>query len=463
MESKFIRRHQQVIPKNKCIAIHRIYFVLAILFGLVFSVAMPMFSEQDGQYHYVAASGIVNLPTNLSNYGEYSVGSGMKGQEVFYQNGTYFQQYYLQKVELIPQKDIPRLPKALQSIWNYDYLGHLIPALGVWIGYHIYPSLGVMVTVGRLLNMAVCTTFLFFIIKWVKKGKLIFACIMLSPVAINSFASLSYDGINFVWVSLLIALAINMIVSERDKWKAYIPGIIILSILSFIWLKTNYLVFFAMFPIIVLDKVFRENQEKINMSLKSSSKKELNLKKVITLIFSLVTIVGVAVFYYWAHGNGGTRYILSRLWASFGITYTTNQNIVSQSLLTQTNRGYNLVPFWVSGVWFTLMLGALLAEEKYVKSKTISFGAIGVFLTSILAVYLAFVSWGGTTSGQIFGVQGRYFTPLLPMLSLGVSNENFKLEVSSYKAVVIAMIIVVTFSNSLLVVDTLSGMHGFFA
>ncbi|MGX7011905.1 DUF2142 domain-containing protein [Lactococcus cremoris] len=460
MDSEYIELHKKRREqKEPTIPIHKIYLVLSILFGLIFSIAMPLFSEQDGQYHYVAASEMVNLSTNLSNYGEYTVGSGTDGQDFFYKNKKYFSQYYLQKIEIIPQKDIPRLPNSAKSKFNYDYFGHLIPALGVYIGHKIYPSLGVMVTVGRLLNMVFCSILLFFIIKWVKKGKEVFACILLSPVAINSLASLSYDAVNFVWVSMLIALAINMIVSKRERWKLYIPVLVIISIISFIWIKTNYLVLLAIFPIIIINKMLGEGIEK-NRRTQTSQQKYHRMILLLTVASGIVGTLGLIIISY---NNGGIGYILSRLWPSFGITYTTNQNIVSQTLLSQSNRGENLLPFWLSGVWFALMICMLLVQEKYVKSRFISWGALGIFIVSIIAVYLAFIPFGGVSSGQIWGVQGRYFTPLLPLLSIVVGNYKFKLKLSPQKPLIILMAVIVVFSNSLVVINTLTGMYGLFS
>ncbi|WP_081165651.1 DUF2142 domain-containing protein [Lactococcus garvieae] len=435
--------------------VHKLYIVLVLLFGIIFSTAMPIFQEQDGQYHFATASAMADLSVNLSNYGEYAVGSGTDNQRQFYQNGTHFQQFYLQKVQIIPQEDVPRKINALGSKFNYDYMGHIIPALGVWIGYHIYPSLGVMTVVARLLNLFVCAIMMFFIIKWVKKGKLLFACVMLSPVAIISFASLSYDAINFVWVAFLIAYMINMLVSPKLSLKKEIPIIGGLGIIGILWFKTNYLVLFVMLAIILFNYL-------INRYYGDNLGQQRAKRKIITII-SLVSLVAASgAFYYWSHGNGGVRHVVARLWASFGIISTPTPNLISQTLLAQSNRGQNGLPYWIAGVWFALLICILLVEDKYVKSKIVSFGALGVFGVSILAVYMAFISYNNAISGQIYGVQGRYFTPVLLLLSLFISNEKFKLKIKPKGTIIFIMIIIVIVSNTLIVTNTLSNMHGLF-
>ena len=111
--------------------VHKLYIVLVLLFGIIFSTAMPIFQEQDGQYHFATASAMADLPVNLSNYGEYAVGSGTDNQRQFYQNGTHFQQFYLQKVQIIPQEDVPRKINALSSKFNYDYMGHILSLIHI--------------------------------------------------------------------------------------------------------------------------------------------------------------------------------------------------------------------------------------------------------------------------------------------------------------------------------------------
>lgn len=435
--------------------VHKLYIILILFFGIIFSIAMPVFHEQDGQYHFVASSSMVGLPVNLSNYGEYAVGSGMDSQRQFYQNGTHFQQFYLQKVQIIPQEDIPRKINALSSKFNYDYMGHIIPAIGVWVGYHIYPSLGVMTVTARLFNLIACAIMMFFIIKWVKKSKLLFACVMLSPVAVISFASLSYDGINFVWVAFLIAYMINMLVKPKLLLKRELPIIAFLGGVSILWFKTNFLILFVMLTIILANHL-------LNIYYGEGVKQQKNKNRIIALISFVVFVSGSGALYYWTHSNGGVRYLVSRLWASFGIISTPTPNLVSQTLLAQTNRTANGLPYWIAGVWFALIICILLVEDKYVKSKVISFGALGVFVVSVLAVYMAFISYNNATSGQIYGVQGRYFTPILLLLSLLVGNEKFRLKIKPKGTIILLMIIIIVVSNTLIVTNTLSNMHGLF-
>lgn len=445
--------------------IHKIYLTLALLLGALLAIGMPFFNEPDGQYHYIVSSQIAGLTTNLSHYGEQTIGTGVDGQVPFYQDNTRFEEYYLQKIEVMPNSKLPRATE-LPSVFSYNYVGHLIPAIGVWLGYHVYPSLGVMITVARLFSVFVCSIAMFFIIKRVKKGKLLFAAVMLSPVAMNSFASLSYDAINFVWVAMLAAVAINFILDEKIKiWR--ILQILIMSGLTVIWAKTNFIIVIPVFLLIFIGKLVGSKKERksriyghtlaLQRTFKSKYRPEKNRLLLFIFVFLAVIAAVAALIILGARYGGGLKVI-----SLFLTTFTYRHNgisvaVISQSLLAQPYPEINFVPLWLSAVWLVLIVIVTLSEEKYVESKFISYGTLVLFILAVIAVYYGFLSTAAG-NGYISGVQGRYFTPLLLLFSIISGHKSFKLKLHSYKTVVIALIVIAVGSNVLLLVDTLQAI-----
>jgi len=157
------------ILENK---IHKIYFVLAVVIGIILSVGMPLFSEPDGQWHYSVSTNMVHLSNDLSAYGE-PVGTGLNVQKSAYQRGNHFEQYFENKIVKMPIQNIPRT-NSIPPVLSSNFLGHLIPAIGVWIGYHIYPSAGVMIVVGRLFSSIISSFIICLIIKKSKKVNWLF-------------------------------------------------------------------------------------------------------------------------------------------------------------------------------------------------------------------------------------------------------------------------------------------------
>ena len=106
-----------------------------------------------------------------------------------------------------------------------------------------------------------------------------------------------------------------------------------------------------------------------------------------------------------------------------------------------------------------MILAAAFAEAKFVKDPLISYGALGLFILNILALYVnfftGFSSGVNAANGAIGGVQGRYVTPMLFLLPLFAGNEHFELRVVSYKTVALFSAVIIVISNSLLFFDTL--------
>lgn len=431
--------------------IHKFYLTIALFFGVVLSIGMPFFNEPDGVYHFVNSSNIVHLTTDITVYGENSkwFGNQFINQKPAYQNGDYFKKYFETEVQRMRMSKLPRsteYPKVL----SYNFLGHIVPAAGVWLGYHIYPSMGMMIVCARLLSMFVYSLILFFIIKYVKRGKLVFTIIGLSPVAMNTFSSLSYDGLTLILAAFLVAVGINMVNKRKITPLNLIP-MIISSIAVYFAAKTNIKLLILIFPIIVLSILMKGRiKGRIN-------KLPSRLKLIISIFLLSVVLIGGAIY---AQRYGGLGLVIYKLFMNFSYNFNPNINVQDiNTILVQPLATHNMMPFWLTSVWFIMILAAAFAEAKFVKDPLISYGALGLFILNILALYVNFFtgysSGANAANGAIGGVQGRYVTPMLFLLPLFAGNEHFELRVVSYKTVALFSGVIIVISNSLLFFDTL--------
>lgn len=431
--------------------IHKFYLVIALFFGIIMSIGLPFFNEPDGVYHFVNSSNIVHLTTDITVYGENSkwFGDQFVNQKPAYQNRDYFQKYFETEVQKMPMSKLPRSTEY-PDVLTFNFLGHLVPAAGVWIGYHIYPSMGMMIVCARLLSMFVYSLVMFLIIKYVKRGKLLFTIIGLSPVVMNTFSSLSYDGLTLVLAPLLIAVGINMV----DKWRVTpfnALAMMLSSVAVYFAAKTNVKLLIIIFPIILLAIFANGEIEKLWKIIPKW------LKFTLIGIVATLIIVGGVIF---GQRYGGFGLVIYKLFINFSYNFNPNINVQDiNTILVQPLATHNMMPFWLTSVWFLIVFSASFVETKFVKSSLISYGAFGIFILNILGLYLTF--FAGYTSGinavngAIAGIQGRYITPMLFLLPLFAGNTRFKLKVVSYKTVAISSIVVIVISNSLLIFDTL--------
>lgn len=441
--------------------LHKIYLILAIFFGLLLSVGMPFFYEPDGVYHYVVSSNVVGLTNDISRYGETSSWGG--GPQNIHelpavQNGTYFQKYYETKVALMPISKLPR-SNSYPAVLSYDFGGHLIPGIGIWLGYHIYPSMGVMITFGRLLTMFVYSLAMLFIIKFLKKGKLLFATLSLSPVVLNTFSSLSYDGLSFVLSALLVMLTINTIVDGKVGVRR-IFGMAVTALAILFWGKTNVIVILLAFAIAIISALRLIGSESLHSNRYSRSLRKLNVKSTlrkrgVVIGVAIIVLLGVIIF---SLSYGGLLTILYQLFINFGFNFNTGNFDITSVFVRPMG---NYMPVWLTAVWFVLVAVSAFAEDKFFNSRLISMGSFLVVILEVLSVYLGYIRLNLGTGvaqndimGYIAGIQGRYVLPSLFLLPLVVGNERLKASFKSYQTAVLLMVAVVVISGGLWFFDT---------
>lgn len=449
--------------------IHKIYLVLALVIGMILSLAMPLFNEPDGQYHYTVSTNIAGLSNDLSAYGEVEIVTGIDKQIPSYQSGNFFEKYFKNEIKKMPITDLPRAgfipPKT-----SYNYWGHLLPALGAKLGYMVYPSIGVMVVFTRLLSTFVCAIIMFFIIKWVKAGKLLFTVISLSPVMTNTFASLSYDGTTYILAAFAVAFTINLIIQKeiRKRDIGYL-GLIIVSLMF--GAKTNLKIFMALPLFVMVSFLLTQNRTSRFKLILNNIKSRLETSKLLSwrlsIIYSITIFLmsGVTLWFL----KPTIIYSLYRITVGYWVNISSGLSVSSifQSLLAAPYAPINKLPYWVSAIWYILLVIVLLVEKRFVKSMMISIFSLLLFLAGLVAVFYSFVTYPPNSDfvganrfiGAIAGVQGRYFTPTLLLLPLVTGNEKFALKINPYRLTVIMAIIVIVITNIMLLFSTLFGIY----
>lgn len=446
--------------------LHKIYLIISVLLGMILAIGMPFFNEPDGQYHYVVSSNMVNLSNDISAYGEVSIGTGIDQQIKAYQQGDYFQKYYLTKIVEMPMSKQPRGGvEEKPNIKSYNFWGHLIPALGVWIGHKVYPTMGVMITTARLFSVLISSLLMFLIIKYVKKGKMIFVALSLTPVTLNSFASLSYDSLSFILVAWLMAIVINSLVDQEIRWWRWLE-LGVASIAIYFGAKTNFKVLLLFIPILIVMFGFPKLYQRISLfcSYLWTNKKVLALSLLGGIGLAFITFIFLLSL-----KHSGILYSIYRFIINYSVNLSDYLSVSSvfYNLLGSPYPNINYTPAWVSMGWYVVLFVALLSEDKFIKSKLISLASMLIFLLGITAVYYAYMTYtptgapvgNSTILGQMQGLQGRYFTPTLFLLLFVTCQEKFKIKIKGSKGVLLFVTGTAVVTNILLLFSTLFGAY----
>lgn len=446
--------------------LHKIYLIISVLLGMILAIGMPFFNEPDGQYHYVVSSNMVNLSNDISAYGEVSIGTGIDQQIKAYQQGDYFQKYYLTKIVEMPMSKQPRGGvEEKPNIKSYNFWGHLIPALGVWIGHKVYPTMGVMITTARLFSVLISSLLMFLIIKYVKKGKMIFVALSLTPVTLNSFASLSYDSLSFILVAWLMAIVINSLVDQEIRWWRWLE-LGVASIAIYFGAKTNFKVLLLFIPILIVMFGFPKLYQRISLfcSYLWTNKKVLALSLLGGIGLAFITFIFLLSL-----KHSGILYSIYRFIINYSVNLSDYLSVSSvfYNLLGSPYPNINYTPAWVSMIWYVVLFAALLSEDKFIKSKLISLASMVIFLLGVTAVYYAYMTYtptgapvgNSTILGQMQGLQGRYFTPTLFLLLFVTCQEKFKIKIKGSKGVLLFVTGTAVVTNILLLFSTLFGAY----
>ncbi|MFV0555732.1 MAG: DUF2142 domain-containing protein [Lactovum sp.] len=420
---------------------------------------MPFYNAPDGQYHFITSTAIVKLAPDISRYGELNIGTGLEAQKIFYKDGKRFEEFYQNEVILLSEDKIPR-NLNLDSKFNYNYVGHLIPALAVKIGYHLSPTLGMMMTVGRLLTVFCYSLIMFFIIKFLKKGKLFFTTIALSPVILNSFASFTYDSFGFVAVAFILMLCINAIVSKKFILKEIIALLISLPIFI-IGVKPNLYFILLLIPMTLIYCYKQEELESAVYQFERNQQVKKMDKSLLLIIFSIL-ISGTITLVILTGNYGGIFAVFRRLFVTFTFRlYTTDSPADIINLLASPYPTINYTPTIIMIIWFLLVTYILFSEGFYHDSKWLSIGITAAFCLGVISTYVGFIGYGPPLEygrqDSIQGVQGRYMTPLLLLFSPICANAKIhRLFNKMEKKTALWMIaVVVLISTFLLVTNTL--------
>jgi uncharacterized membrane protein len=395
-----------------------VFAIIAGFFGLISAFYMPILEVPDENQHFQVSYAIFS--ENQKAGVDLVLSDGMIIKEI--SNGNYFN-YFTQKSSA--QYDGFAINTSLKVFDGktrasvFDVM-RLPQAAGVLTGRAIYPSLGVMVTVGRLFVLATFIAAMYLIIKKVRYGKWIFAYIALLPIVIQQAASLSYDAINLIAVFAWVAFIINMYFRKSFPEPKHVLIGVALAILLFLSKANNLLLLALVFALPATQITGTELYRKV---------RGLNywkpIKIILLICFTFITIVGLYIIQMrLLSGNPfNPSQIVSVLANTFFWGDLTLIDVTAIGTVGQFSNFYYHIPVWLVIITYAVLVVLLLNEKLPTVSKRFALLSAGLFMASVLAITIGmYYGWAiqpfrlgpGTLIAD--GIQGRYFTPLLILL-----------------------------------------------
>lgn len=419
--------------------IEKLFLFLAIPFIALFMFLVPVTQVPDETTHAILAWNIAHdaskedsLQWLAHHQGEVITNNSPDAPAVL--NKKKLNLFFTEK------QDFSSAPFKLNI--SIKSLAHLPQAIGMFIGRAIYPSYGVIMLVGRIVNALVYVIGMYFVIKAAKYGKLALMFISLLPMMLQQAASLSYDVLNYVAVSSFFVFFVNLIVERKFTAKKFVQ--LILLALFLYSAKVNNLLLIPFLAMINFE--FEGFLEVLNPALKF-------FQKYRWYFVSVIILLGLVLFYLYLKGWGGTQHFI---WVMFNTFFLQQENVNLNGLLTIGIFGEfgwltTQLPLWL--IFIDIVVLVLIYLSEYISvTKTEGVSSALIFPIQVLIIVIGmYFSWtlrsnpNNVGANRIaHGEQGRYFTPFLVYLAplFSICQSKLGLEINRKSIINLSTIII---------------------
>lgn len=417
----------------KKISLERTFLIVTIVLGLLYVFAIPIYRGDDEHAHFYRAyeisQGIFNtrivdnesvteipkafeettpdgVECNRTYYREVInfLNTSIKNEENIYVNGSYMAVY--SPIQYIPQVIV-------------------IKALSVFT-----KNVSIIFYSARIANLLIAISLLYFAIKLIPVGKKIIFLITLIPIAMVQIATVSPDALILASSTLFISYILklwyekrNITITEVVKLSimgsiialckiVYIPFVFMVLIISknqFKDKKSYFIGLILMILVPLLLNLIWLNIADQHLNLIDNNKADEQVFNILTNIPEYLRII----FYTIEHNINST---VTELFGGGYITH--NEDFIGNGYIT-------VIPIIV-----LFLLEILLDKEINMNLKmNIKLIMIVVILVIIALILTSlYVQWSPLKWYYIDGIQGRYFLPLLLLISILLGQNNLVKE-----------------------------------
>jgi len=400
----------------------QIFLILGSIFISITIFLMPLNYVPDEATHatYAWTTFHAQQPDSITWVGAIPHSGKIEKQE--------YKKIFTKKIDLSKEK--------YQLNFKIKKIQHIPVIIGLFLGSIIYPSIGVMLTLGRIFNALFYIVSFYYIIKYMKFGKYALTFIGLLPIMVQQMASLSYDVPNFLAISFFFAVVSNLVVNKSISSKSFLS--LFLTTLCLYLTKKNNIILLILLPFIDIE--FPIRLQILNVFKKKFKTIYLHKRRII-IPLALIIVMFLFIFYF--KNKGGITHFIQIL---LNTLLNVNLNEHINNILTVGMFGYighfdMQFPLWLIFIDISILTILFMAgndtdqEMHFPKSYCLASGLMFPLQVLIIISGMYF-AWTPLVLGEnaniSVGAQGRYFTPFLIYLSplfIGL-NSNFQIKLT---------------------------------
>lgn len=414
--------------------IQKIFVVLAGVIGIIYIVIWGPYACPDEYQHistsYYYASEVLGTDT-IDKNGETLVRKEdmrITPSELTTRKYTFNQmRRYWNEMGIEEGESVSMNWKPMTEVFPISYFPQILAiSLGRILGFgNVFWLL-----LGRILALSCYLLMGYFALKYVPFGKRALLVLMLGPTAIQEAASFSYDSIlnsfSFFFIAYVLYMAYEIEHTTIKDWVYVYVGIIIIAPIKIVYLLLGFLVFLVPDSKVCLDK-------KKVYAIKIGTVLSALLVSIFGRMETTNAMLGNSIV---VEGETIEGYSIGMLLSEpFDTIVLWGNTLKERSVhyLKQIFGGYEAyskveISWLVILGFFILLFFALLVENKErildFKGRCIALlVSIGILGATLLAFNLA-KDCTNLTSDCIYGVQGRYFLPFLPLVFMMLQSKK---------------------------------------
>lgn len=433
----------------KKLPIEKIFLISATILGLIYMVVMTPYSVSDESGHINTAYRYSNIL--MGNGYQTDTGNMLKRVE---DTKTYgFSKvpsattYNIVLTHFFDRADESKLVEVpgerIGNVWQYIPTG-----AGITVARFLKVGYIPLIYIGRIFNFAFFLGMIYLGMRKLPFGKITLFVVSMLPMALHQGASFSYDAIVYGVAYFFISYALHIAFSEeRIKKRDLVLLALSGGVLS--TCKAGIFIFICFACLVIPKEKFKNKKSYVAMIIGV-----IGCALAMLLIFNLVkvtkavTITERPLVEFNSQVAYSYSYIFKNPLSFLKIVYNTIKTYADfyllstfgESLAWSTIAPVKVATSIIVGYIVLLIFSAFrLDDEKQylkIKNKVLFLAiALGLFF-AFLTVALTWTPYGDTV---IFGLQGRYFLGILPLVAFLFRNNTITLKKSLDKQIILSV------------------------
>lgn len=446
------------IYKMKDKKFENIYAALVAVVGITMIFIMPPFNVPDESSHYMRAykDSLLNFEEDEDGY--YAFPKAIDELAYRYRrnvhvegNKIYPRNYISDVLKEADYEVMSTYETDYNNVKNLSFVPYVPSTLIFLIGRTLGVSSLLILLLCRLADFLIVSVCAYWAIKKVPCFKKVFLVVCLFPIFIQQCCAINMDYFTNAISVLLVSHLLTMIYGKEKVGKKE-TGILVVLSLALSLGKFGY------FPLLLLLVLVPNDKFK--------NKKIAWLYRIafFMAVFVVSFLFNIGATYGGNFGNDsssnvyGLKYFFTNPLDFIKIMFVTAFNRIDQDII----RGFidcfaystvwhdSALTIFVHFIYFSFILISDENDEKLTKFQRAVFLIIPAMVLAIVYA-IALSQWTTKGSNLIWGIQARYFIPILISLYIGVSNSRINVDVKD-KKLLYSMLIFAGFAISFLTI-----------